>query len=37
MEEIRVYIADGSFEARVPELLTRWHGNAERKDKIELG
>ena len=34
MEFIRGYIADGSFESRVPELLKRWHGNAERSSKI---
>jgi len=33
MEKIRIYIADGSFESRVPELLNQWHGNAERKSK----
>jgi queuine tRNA-ribosyltransferase len=33
MEEIRAYIADGSFESRVPELLGQWHGNAERSKK----
>ena len=33
MESIRGYIADGSFESRVPELLSRWHGNAERINK----
>ena len=31
MEQMRVYIADGSFESRVPELLSQWQGNAERK------
>jgi queuine/archaeosine tRNA-ribosyltransferase len=36
MEAIRAYIADGSFESRVPSLLTQWHGNAERKNKLEL-
>jgi queuine tRNA-ribosyltransferase len=30
MEQIRVYIAEGSFEAHVPELLVQWHGNAQR-------
>ncbi|PIV26220.1 MAG: tRNA guanosine(34) transglycosylase Tgt, partial [Anaerolineae bacterium CG03_land_8_20_14_0_80_58_20] len=30
MESIRGYIADGSFETRVPELLRQWQGNAER-------
>jgi queuine tRNA-ribosyltransferase len=30
MESIRAYIADGSFEKRVPELLHQWQGNAER-------
>ena len=34
MEQIRVYITDGSFESRVPELLRQWHGNAERSSKI---
>jgi queuine tRNA-ribosyltransferase len=31
MEQIRVYIADGTFDARIPELLSQWYGNAERK------
>ena len=31
MEQVRVYIADGIFESRVPELLGQWQGNAERK------
>ncbi len=30
MESIRGYISDGSFDARVPELLRQWQGNAER-------
>ncbi len=30
MEQIRIYIADGSFEARVPELLGQWANNAKR-------
>jgi queuine tRNA-ribosyltransferase len=30
MESIRVYIADGSFESRAPELLERWGNNAKR-------
>jgi len=30
MEQIRVYIADGTFEARVPELLGQWANNAKR-------
>jgi hypothetical protein len=30
MESIRGYITDGTFESRVPELLSQWHGNAER-------
>ncbi len=34
MEQIRVYIADGSFESRVPELLKQWRGNAERSTKV---
>ena len=33
MEQIRIYIADGTFESRVPELLSQWQGNAERKSK----
>jgi queuine tRNA-ribosyltransferase len=34
MEQIRAYIEDGSFEARVPTLLEQWTGNAERKRKV---
>ena len=30
MEQIRIYIADGSFESRVPELLRQWSNNAKR-------
>ena len=30
MEQIRVYIADGSFESRVPDLLSQWANNAKR-------
>jgi len=30
MERIRIYIADGSFESRVPELLAQWSNNAKR-------
>ncbi len=30
MEQIRIYIADGSFESRVPGLLTTWGNNASR-------
>ena len=33
MEQMRVYIADGSFEARVPELLNQWANNAKRKQE----
>ncbi|HUI89302.1 MAG TPA: tRNA guanosine(34) transglycosylase Tgt [Anaerolineales bacterium] len=33
MEHIRGYIADGSLESRVPELLKQWHGNAARISK----
>ena len=36
MEHIRGYIADGSFESRVPELLAQWQGNAERVGKHKL-
>jgi queuine tRNA-ribosyltransferase len=28
MEQVRVYIADGTFMAKVPDLLGRWQGNA---------
>ena len=34
MEEIRVYIADGTFESRAPALLGQWQGNAERPKKV---
>ena len=34
MEQIRIYIAGGSFESRVPELLRQWRGNAERSTKV---
>ncbi len=30
MERIRTYIADGTFEDRVPELLSQWSNNAKR-------
>ena len=30
MEDIRIYIADGSFESGVPELLEQWKNNANR-------
>ena len=33
MEQMRVYIADGSFESRVPELLSLWANNAKRKQE----
>jgi queuine tRNA-ribosyltransferase len=33
MEQIRIYIADGSFEARMPELLTQWDNNAKRTNQ----
>jgi queuine tRNA-ribosyltransferase len=35
MESIRGFIADGTFEARVPELLNQWKGNAER-EKLDI-
>ncbi|MBV6396352.1 MAG: Queuine tRNA-ribosyltransferase [Anaerolineales bacterium] len=35
MEEMRGYIADGTFESRVPELLSQWKGNAERSGSAE--
>ncbi|MBC7876367.1 MAG: tRNA guanosine(34) transglycosylase Tgt [Anaerolineales bacterium] len=31
MEQIRVYITDGSFEEQAPILLNKWGNNAERK------
>ena len=31
MEQIRAYIADGTFDSRVPELLRQWANNARRK------
>src|SRR5688572_10125337 len=31
MEQIRVYIADGTFEEKVPELLEKWKNNANRE------
>ena len=34
MEQIRIYVAEGIFEARVPALLTQWQGNAERTRKV---
>ena len=30
MEQMRTYIADGTFESRVPELLAQWSNNAKR-------
>ena len=33
MEQIRLYITEGTLEARVPELLRQWQGNAERSQK----
>jgi queuine tRNA-ribosyltransferase len=33
MESIRGYIANGSFESRMPELLSQWRGNAERENQ----
>ncbi|HXQ36027.1 MAG TPA: tRNA guanosine(34) transglycosylase Tgt, partial [Anaerolineales bacterium] len=30
MEQIRVYIVDGSFESKAPELLGQWVNNAKR-------
>lgn len=37
MESIRSFIAEGTFEAQVPELLTQWQGNAQRQSKVEHG
>jgi len=36
MEQIRGYIAEGMFEARVPELLSRWANNAQRAKSSSL-
>jgi len=33
MEQIRLYIADGSFESRAPGLLEQWSNNAKRAGK----
>jgi queuine tRNA-ribosyltransferase len=33
MEQIRVSMADRTFETHLPELLNQWHGNAERTMK----
>ncbi|MBK7448308.1 MAG: tRNA guanosine(34) transglycosylase Tgt [Anaerolineales bacterium] len=30
MERIRIYVADGSFESRAPEMLAQWSNNAKR-------
>ncbi len=35
MESIRGYIADGSFEERVPSLLGQWRNNASRNSVVE--
>ena len=35
MEQIRIYVAEGSFEERVPDLLSQWQGNAARKKNVE--
>jgi queuine tRNA-ribosyltransferase len=35
MEQIRLYIAEGTFESRVPQLLKQWQGNANRKSSAE--
>jgi len=32
MEQMRVYIAEGSFEAHVPGLLKQWANNAKRNE-----
>ncbi|HEX6268710.1 MAG TPA: tRNA guanosine(34) transglycosylase Tgt [Anaerolineales bacterium] len=34
MEQIRGYIAAGTFDSRVPELLRQWQGNAARPIKV---
>lgn len=37
MEQMRVYIADSSFESRVPGLLSQWDNNAKRNKSPEYG
>jgi len=37
MEQIRIHIADGSFESRIPELLDQWANNARRKHPLRHG
>ena len=38
MESIRGYIADGSFESRVPQVLDQWANNAKRiKHEVQKG
>ena len=37
MEQIRDYISDGTFDSRMPELLSQWRGNAERERNVENG
>ncbi len=34
MEQIRCYIADDTFESRVPELLGQWSNNAKRMNAV---
>jgi queuine tRNA-ribosyltransferase len=36
MEQIRIYVTDGSFESRAPELLRQWRGNAERQSATQI-
>ncbi len=35
MEQIRICIADGTFDARVLELLSQWDNNAKRKQALQ--
>ena len=37
MEQIRAYIADGTLESRVPELLRQWDNNAKRNLLLSHG
>ena len=37
MEQIRVYIADGTFDSRVSEMLKQWSNNAKRNQIIDHG
>jgi tRNA-guanine family transglycosylase len=36
MEQIRIYIAEGSFEEKIPALLELWSNNAQRRKTQQL-